>query len=95
MKDEFLTLSQLAQMGGVDLAFAIEAAKQGFLSPDRKQGTTESLYRRRLSSWLGKLWRLRQAGAGWEVIRAWTLRRWDKGNEQERRWPVGYSHLGR
>ena len=95
MKDEFLTLSELAQAGGVDLAFAIEATEQGFLSPDRKQGTTEPLYRRRLSSWLGKLWKLREAGATWPVIRAWANRRWDSGNEQERRWPVGYSHLGR
>lgn len=93
MTDDFLTLADLAHVGGVSLAFAIEASEQGFLSPDKKQGTTEPLYRRRLSSWLGKLWKLRQAGARWEVIRAWTLRRWEKGNEQERRWPVGYAHL--
>lgn len=93
MKEDFLTLADLAQTGGVSLAFAIEASERGFISPDRKQGTTEPLYRRRLAGWLGKLWALRQAGASWATIRAWTARRWDKGNEQERRWPVGYAHL--
>ncbi len=95
MTDDFLTLSELAQKSGVDLDFAYEVREQGFLSPDQKQGTTEPLYRRRLSSWLVKLWRLRQAGVEWASIRAWTFRRWKEGNEQERRWPVGYAHLGR
>ena len=85
-----LTLGDLAKEAGVDYAFALEAVREDLVRPDGGRGTRVKRYRRRLASWLRKLYQLRQDGYTWEDIRSWTRRRWQEGHEDERRWPAGY-----
>jgi hypothetical protein len=84
-----LTLGELATAARVPYAFAKEAQAEGLIKPDGGRGTRTHRYRRRLSTWLGKLHRYRAAGLEWEAIREWSRRRWQSGHEHERREPAG------
>lgn len=86
-----LTLGKLAAAAGVPYAFAQEAIDEGLLRADGGRETRKKRYRKRLASWLAKLYRLRNEGMGWAEIRAWTKRRFLPGCEHERQWPANGS----
>lgn len=83
-----LTLGDIAQRAGVPYAFALEAQQHGMVRADQGRGTRRRRYRERLKNWLRKLHTLRSGGMTWEDITAWSKRRFQPGNENERVWPV-------
>jgi len=88
--DNRLTLGEVAKLANVPYEFAREAQAEGLIRPDQGRDTRRKRYRRRLASWLRKLYRLRNSGIEWAEICAWAQRRWQPGHEHERRWPEGY-----
>ena len=70
-----LTLGQLANQAGVSYAFAREAVSEDLIRPDAGRQRRKKRYRRRLASWLSKLYQLKKDGLSWEDIRAWARRR--------------------
>lgn len=88
------TLGEIAQAAGVPFDFAREARKRGLVREDKGRGTRRRRYRRKLATWLEKLYLLNQSGYTWEAIEDWTRRRFKPGHEDERRWPRGFrAHL--
>lgn len=88
--DSRRTLGQTAEVAGVSYAFAKEAEREGLIQPDAGRGKRRKRYRPKVASWLKKLHVLREAGASWDEIRAWTCSRFQPGHEHEVRWPQGY-----
>ena len=88
--DSRRTLGQTAEVAGASYAFAKEAEREGLIQPDAGRGKRRKRYRPKVASWLKKLHVLREAGASWDEIRAWTCSRFQPGHEHEVRWPQGY-----
>lgn len=92
-RQRYPTLGEIAKSVGVPFDFAREARKRGLVREDKGRGTRRRRYRRKLSSWLEKLYLLNQNGYSWDDIEAWTRRRWATGHKDERRWPRGFTEV--